>query len=114
MLVEPQDIAQVVGSDLDGGLAHFVGSLRDGMLLLLDDQDAGGGTALFELQSQCQASDPTAQDGHIILLRRGINGSSLLLYVLMVFHLATSCLCRLCCPSVIQLLSIGFTLSSCR
>ena len=52
MLFQAQDIAQIVGSNLDGRLAHFMGSLWDRMLLLLDDEDLVARDGLF---LSCQA-----------------------------------------------------------
>jgi hypothetical protein len=49
MLSQPQDISQVVSSDLDGGLTHFMGGFRDGMFLLLGNEDSDGWTQLFKL-----------------------------------------------------------------
>ena len=58
MLLKAQDIPQIVGLDLYGRLAHLVSSLRHGMFLPLHNEDAGGGTSLFEFQSQSHTGEP--------------------------------------------------------
>src|SRR5258708_38863233 len=82
------------------------------MLLLLDNDNAGSRTNLFKFQSQGQTSYPTPQNNHIILICGDFSCYALLHCVLMFLHPATSCFSRRWCPRLIQLLLIGFILSS--
>ena len=65
-LAEPEHLLEVVARYLDRRLAHFVGSVGDGMRTAFDDQDARAGDRAPDLERQTQSRQPAPSDRDVV------------------------------------------------
>ncbi len=65
VVLQAEDVAQIVGLDLDAGLADLVGGLGHRVRLPFEDGDAQVRIGAPELKGQGQPGDAAAEDGHV-------------------------------------------------
>ena len=64
--LEAEHRVEIVGPDLDRGLAHLVGRMRHRMRAALEHHDVDAGKALAQLQRQREPCEPAAHDGDVV------------------------------------------------
>src|SRR5262249_13218376 len=67
VLLQPEHRIEIMRPDLDGRLAHLVSGLGYRVAHALEHHDIELRESLPKLQSECEASEPTAHDDHISL-----------------------------------------------
>ena len=68
----PDDLGEVVGADLDGGLADLEGGVRRRALALLRDEHRGLGTGPLQLTTQAEAGQPPSEDDDVVARSRPV------------------------------------------